>query len=82
MEFAMADNSLSHAKKSSVGRSLPAIWAAIAMVTFAIVQTVRIGVYELRIPLIITTLLIGACAYLTVRAYRDWMARQVHGCDV
>jgi hypothetical protein len=67
------------ANKTPVGRSLPAIWAAIAMLTFAIVQTLRIGVYDLRIPLIITTLLIGACAYLTVRAYRDWMARQVQG---
>jgi hypothetical protein len=73
----MGHNNMSRAKKTSVGRSLPAIWAAIAMITFAIVQTVRIGVYDLRIPLIITTLLIGACAYLTVRAYRDWMDRQV-----
>jgi hypothetical protein len=66
-------------KKPSVGRSLPAIWAAIAMIAFGIVATVRIGVQDLRIPLIITTLLIGACAYCTVRAYRDWMARQVQG---
>ena len=75
----MSPTTLPQVRKPPYGKSLPAIWAAIARIAFAIVATIRIGVYDLRIPLIITTLLIGACAYLTVRAYRDWMARQVQG---
>jgi len=47
------------------------------MIAFAIVQTFRIGMYDIRIPLIIAMLLVGACAYFTARAYQDWMARQL-----
>ncbi len=56
---------------------VPAVWAVCAMIAFAIVQTFRIGMYDIRIPLIIAMLLVGACAYFTARAYQDWMARQL-----